>query len=642
MTSRHAALLRCALLALTAFFCAGTSHADEAAANGEAVERWFVQVRSLDALTEEGCYLIGAVGWDGSFYLMSQQANSAGDKLTGRRETTPPGQPVQSPDEALVWRFKRQGTGKLAVCTPDGSRAIYVPKDGETGIALKEDNATSWTASANGDGTFTLANAQAGNRFLALYALVGSASWGNYTENGADSNSLYIYKQATSSAEIPGEAALPDDGSRVMLYCNGKLGTTGHGNGLSATDATPYLLTDGTAAPGLQGIWTCRHTAGSGSFSLRDDNGLFLGHDLATGTAEALWRVENGKIAPAGAGDAVRILVYDTASGTFALTDEAEGGCSPAVFVAVGEQPDSALADGTKRLAGAWNAYRLAATDWRNVDCLDLRTISLPLAALEFANRPDDRHTFIYISETDAGSVPPTWDFVVSQKGDSRYLLTRTEIKEGWPLPVTEPFSYDASKLSYTRAMKADGGWETLCLPFDTEVPDGCTAATLADYADGELAFSYARELPAGTPAIVRPASPEGEVAETTFNSLAGEFSGQAPEAGVFRGTYVRYEVESGNAGLFLLNATGEAFVRAAAGSYLTPFRAAICLPGSRGNALKLPPTGIEGTQAEECESPQAACYTADGRRVASKLDAKRRSALPPGVYIVGGKKIIK
>lgn len=431
-----------------------------------------------------------------------------------------------------------------------------------------------WNMTTAAEGLFYLKNKD-NSRWLALYR-EQTPHFGCYSNvTPTDCNTLIIYKYLGGEAN-QGSAQMPEDRSDVVLADGMRL----MGTGLKTVNAAETLLSDGTTAQtDALKPWLVQHRPDS-CFVLQKSDGTFLDYTLQHSATEALWRINQGQIATVE--DLPRCLSFSS-SGQLTLSAEETGNGSVTFVKAAPPAQASTAPDGTTTLKGGWTATALEQTDWSATTTLDLTSISLPVRSFSFVNRPTDRHTFILVAEADAANIPLSWPFVAASNGERFSLLTPSAIQDRQAFSPPVDISYKASQVTYTRQAYADGGWETLCLPFATTIPDNFRAQTLQEAQTDTLIFHPIQNVPAHTPVIIRYGNPfEGQIPLTLTATQDGTFTVHQTESGetVLRGTYAPFVAggESGQAA-YLLSPTGTAFVKAAEGSRLAPYRARLVWP---------------------------------------------------------------
>jgi len=628
----------------------------------------FTRLQDVDELADGDCLLIGAEYEpedaenepEAAFYLM-----------TGTPERTwlwaqPMGKGVPEnitcEDRAAVWRFRKAGDGCCRLETLDG-KFLYPYKT--TYLSVSDTAKSEWCIVSQDNGTFLISNKNIKDRALGfswwpVKDEISVSYFGNYKEGGANTRFLYLYRVRRPD-EYRGGAALPADGERVTLFAQGLMAGRERTDGtLEALSADSCELTDGTLAPHPQGrAWVCRHGAEEGLFTLRDADGNYLAAGLGASPTPFDWRISKGYVVPAAAeegGDATAAAVPHIYllrnARCFRLLPAAEAVSAGAVLVAfrtVGEDPAvvSGESPGERRLTGAWSADRLRRLDWQGVRSLDLRALALPLRAADFAFRPAADNVPVFIARSEEQAAPEAWRFVVVADGEEATLRNEVVLTDRQPFVPGRAFTVAAGAFAYERQAYTDGLWETVCLPFDAQVPDGFVAETLTEIRAGELFFSSTDRLEGGKPAIVRYVGPsEEEKVSQRWEAEPGSVW-TAPATDVFAGVFDTLRVNSTAEGIYLLDNTGQTFVRAAAGSSLCPFRAYL-KPGGNGQTAPAAwavrhadreHTAVGTVDADPPSADRGACYDLQGRRV-GVCGSGIPASLPPGIYIRNGKKI--
>lgn len=189
--------------------------------------------------------------------------------------------------------------------------------------------------------------------------------------------------------------------------------------------------------------------------------------------------------------------------------------------------------------------------------------------------------------------------------------------------------------------------WNTICLPFDVtaeQIENVLKSAGNVKEFDHEDAskqtiyFKAATTMKAGVPYLIKPT--EGAT-ELVFKGVkiteyeAGASLGT--EYGVW-GTFGKHKMETDGTELFL-KTDGKFYVPAVGKETMKGFRAYFLVPKSQaGAALNLSfgdATGISGVAADAEKNVKV--YNVNGQYVGTSLEA-----LPKGLYIVGGKKVLK
>lgn len=233
-------------------------------------------------------------------------------------------------------------------------------------------------------------------------------------------------------------------------------------------------------------------------------------------------------------------------------------------------------------------------------------------------------------------------------------------------VPVAKDFTLDEDKdnvveaaenanVTLKRTLYADGGWNTLCLPFT--LTDAQTKAafgndvelrTLKSFEGNTLTFAKATGITAGVPCLIK-VSKVAENNTYTFTGVsvkaikADRDKYDMDETLTFVGIYAPMDVatkfeKEGNA-LFL----GEAnkFYKAKAGTTMRAFRAFFLVPASTDTqALRAvidgTTTGIDDLNIDTVKA-DGRVYNLNGQCVGYSLEG-----LKAGIYIQNGKKVIK
>lgn len=189
--------------------------------------------------------------------------------------------------------------------------------------------------------------------------------------------------------------------------------------------------------------------------------------------------------------------------------------------------------------------------------------------------------------------------------------------------------------------------WNTICLPFNVteeQIADVLKSAGKVKEFDREDAskqtiyFKDATTMVAGKPYLIKPTESAKELvfkgvkitAKSADASLGSDY-------GVL-GTFGKYTMNTNGTELFL-KTDGKFYVPAVGKETMKGFRAYFLVPKSTaGAALNLSfgdATGINGVAADAEKNVKV--YNVNGQYVGTSLEA-----LPKGLYIVGGKKVLK
>lgn len=199
------------------------------------------------------------------------------------------------------------------------------------------------------------------------------------------------------------------------------------------------------------------------------------------------------------------------------------------------------------------------------------------------------------------------------------------------------------------RTLVADK-WNTFCIPFNLSVADGKLCDVEAevreyDRIEGDvLMFKESKEIVAGRPYLIRPKGKDINL-ERFFNSvrLTGpELEKSGDESFYMIGTYSNrtFSEEESSQYLFL-NANAE-FKHPKPGTTMKGMRAYFyCAPDVHASQIKVGftdnSTDIKDIEQNNIQANSQRIYTINGIYVGTD-----KSALPKGIYIIGGKKYIK
>ena len=608
----------------------------------------FRLVTSLDELTEEGRYLIGAeyeVRADGrvnkGFCLLSNVLD--GTSLMAVESTYPVESYLEESNPEKIWQIVREKDNAVYLYSPVIDKRVAEGKNA-TSLQLSTSGGLLWNVEATDRSAFIFHNSKDSHRALGLNWQPKSKRFGIYSVSGSNPLSLRLYKMQSGGGFVPGKVVKPADGETIALAADHQVAVLG-AKGVELADLTPFSLQDHTLAhDSLLLIWTARHGEGE-TFILENDRGEGL-ESLVDGVEVAQkWVVDHGYMATAT--DLKKYLTVDAEKG-FVLRADSEmvaQKMQPAYWVAVGKPAAYEMtAQGTKVLSGSWSSDRLSEIDFEDVSALDMTNILLPLEPKPFKRSGEGNNHLFYVAKESASYCPSSWKSVVLQnaEGECTFLDSlQLEDREQWVLD--RKIKVGSGQVVYHREVHADGGWETLYLPFDATVPEDYLAEHYIGVSPdgGEVYFEKTRDIKAHEPVLIQYA---GELSEPKVHfqvvSNKGEMTPEVPSPTPFKGVYLPMLVESGDV-KYLLDAGGRSFVRAAATSGLAPFRA--YLQGGEGYRVQVRHASpIAGCEALSVTSDCHDCYSVAGRRIGIQMTRTQLEQLPHGIYIVDGKKYIR
>lgn len=612
----------------------------------------FRLVKNAEEITPDGYYLIGAqysVMVEGEnrkgFCLLTDQPQGGG--LLGVESEFPVCELLETEQTGQIWQLKADGAEGICLYAPEQRKGVAAGKTA-VGLSLQDSDWLSWLLETAAGHGLQLRLRKDDRRFLGVNWMPESIRFGAYIAHKGPME-VRIYKMVRG-ADVPGEAVMPAADTALALYQNGRVGQITSDGKWFWGESRPHLLADGTVIPDKAiPSWYCR-MVGNATFRLEDASGKGLELWTADIPERQVWTVDSGYVVTAELPR--RYLVADEAQ-RLALVPKAllqEKQCSPVMFLNMG-QPSAATVDdrGVLLLRGAWCAAELSALSWEGISAIDMTALSLPLAAEDFARRPDSTNALLLVTEESVPHCPASWKNLVACNAAGEGQLVRPMQlydRSAWQLPL--PVSVGSGQLTYHRNAFADGSWETICLPFDAALPAGFHAETFTGISPGgALQFAPVDRISANQPLIMRciHSSQEPQVS-FKVQATEGMLQPKIQDNALFQGTYLPIDVPAAAAqAVYFLNSAGTAFVRAAENSHLSPFRA--YLKEGERETVKVDHTeGLTGMEEIQTlpagpEEPMV-CRTVDGRLVFSSLTPAQWEALPKGIYIVNGKKRIK
>lgn len=203
-------------------------------------------------------------------------------------------------------------------------------------------------------------------------------------------------------------------------------------------------------------------------------------------------------------------------------------------------------------------------------------------------------------------------------------------LTDGYPFKA--PADFTATTASYTTTINTAAGAGTLCLPFDAEIPDGVTAWSLHYTGGDEATATQQQSISANKPVLL---NGSGEV---TFTGYKAAVSADAYNAnGALIGVFEKTTINGDNLVLQMKDGETEPmFYQVETTFDIDPFRAYLKVEDAilSGNRLGIVYSGtVNGIQTIEQEAADSDIYDLQGRRVAKPNK---------GLYIIGGKKVIK
>lgn len=555
----------------------------------------FSRVSSESQLAEGGMYALVGHTATGQRAVMSHTLNGKG-KLEGTRIL-----PADDGTGRIVidhaddlWQLQREATGGFLLINPATQQRLARLSDDGLGLKwVEKDDATArWKLVFNGMGeTFWYAPGLT-KRTLSVHTYFNSGThkyeykFDFYSTPDTPHLFLYLMEQSGQTPGQPGgepeeqpgeEPGEPSDrqplcGSRVTLCHETQLRLTDGG----AADGRDFWLSNSTVAPfGNLDVWTVDSLSPK-SFALRREK-LYLGHALEPVSEPAAWQVAGGWLRTTEA--APRYIAFDAAAAQWYVTTDTLQTLTATLATVAPDPKQSLSATGVCSLEGGWSAPSLASLPLATVRCLDLTRIALPLHARTFDHQPDTVNLPIFVNKACAGAAPAAWPFVVACDGSVNALLRPYGLKDKASFFTDRPIRAEAGQLTYVRADCDTDGWYSLCLPFEA-VSAEAEIFTPSSLQSDTLFLAVQDQLTAGRPALFRALQPGSVTFTCTACQLTATTANDACLSGVFRS----WPVPSSGGNVYLFSSSRNAFVRAAAGSQLPPFRAALVLPEAQAS----------------------------------------------------------
>lgn len=332
------------------------------------------------------------------------------------------------------------------------------------------------------------------------------------------------------------------------------------------------------------------------------------------------------------------------------------------------EEPKSTIdeATGAMTLTGAWTAEGLSTIDLSNVTSIDMTGIEIPANATLNANITPN--CLIYVKS--GATIPTNWKNVI--EGATAETIT---IEDGYAFHNTTETL--AEGISYKRSCYTDGGWETICVPFDVvsitdESGNAITDYTLQAYSQNNgtvVDFTDQSAIMANTPYIIRFAKVEGQE-KSTYILKSEEGAALLPvtvepktEKGdyAFKGSYK----EINGTDKYLLNAAGSKFGTGSDIARIIPFRAymestsanpssvkelSVENGGGTTNLNSISEDGLviysteNGIEIHSDKAQSINLYSIDGRilrNISVQEGVKTINDLAKGIYLINNQKII-
>lgn len=588
----------------------------------------FVRIDDVKDISPDSAYVISAIlPMDKKVYALSGMIKSEKSAAFLLSNVTAQSLEIFDADLSCQWIIKKSAKGNYALLSASEGKYLYAKKPKQTGLSYSESEKFQWQIISE-NGSFRLKNAEEASRSIGLWSDGEKTVFGNYAN--ADAADLLIFKK-TFSGEKNKDIDWPEDGKRVFLGSKGFL----LGKDTKAYSLNGFLLHDGTIASDADLLRLQCERGEDSCFVIKATDGSYLSSDFSLQPQPVWWRVVDGRLSVKDHEDKA-VVCRDN---RFSFEPIAQVDAENVVRLYAAADDATIQTQGNMMtLKGGWSGKRLSALPWQ-VSELDLSEISLPLHLETLASRPKEENTIIYVSGSQVTQIPSSWPFVVKKDDGENELVTPALLYDKKPFHCSRSFFVPEGLLQYQRNLYGDGGWETIYLPFQAELPEDIQTAKFVSVNDGQLTFEPANKIFSNTPMIIR-----GEkTASLALKSSAGviESNEEDEESGLFCGSFDTLRVSSMSENIFLMDAKGQTFKYADAGSYLCPFRAYLKLQNSKsvyGINYVEETTAIK--QLEGCNAESQKCFTIDGREILGSLSSNKKHKTTRGVYIVGRRKV--
>lgn len=315
---------------------------------------------------------------------------------------------------------------------------------------------------------------------------------------------------------------------------------------------------------------------------------------------------------------------------------------------------------------GDWAAEDLSRRDYSEALRIDFTPIELPQG---FCKEKMPRETlpgeyvWTYVRKGEGRFLPEGWPNVIEVYPAGSEVPGRavTPVKGGDACVLAAKYPFYTSKeggISWYRTIPGDGGWMTAGLPFAVQAltedtPEGEKIEIERRLFDGVSAqgavFRKAEggdAWEAGLPCLWKPVRPMAGT--VCFHAeevpvMTGEAA--FPDKDGFYATFMQREANDTGMRIYLLDESGEKFVRAAPGSRITSGRGFLSLPPDAGKSVRLAlRDGTSGCGAVKKETAGfVPVYTVAGVKAGMwRPGTPLPESLPRGIYVTSCGKLFK
>lgn len=621
----------------------------------------FARVRGVADLDISKNYLIASAHNAPRFFLGSNGVKN-NSKLAAK-EADVSGDTLEISDISLFWKIS-QANGTYTISSVQNGKHIAAGKN--PADLTTDAEPIEWVLSDNGGEICCACNTGGSTRYLSCDTVY------NYFGRFADRNiygDLVFYKNVSASCDNDSsDVPVPNaDECCLVAYANNRIYSVsariGDNSYLGFSDVSLCELSDGNFSMWNKNLrWKTKDNA-DGTFLLLtsedrciapDNNGgEFVKVCSVTKEASALFRLKNGfVVTQATDGSELYLTFRAAASGSgaffcFARQEYIDETTLFGVRIKHLAETGTFISDdnGLKTLHGGFDTEMLARALEETTTSFDLRNIVLPKTIRDF-DISDATNCIIYIRGDMLADIPASWRNVVSCDGSGAGHLERVMlIDDNASFHAAYPFTAGKDSLIYSRDIPQTG-WSSLCLPFDAEaVSQDITLCDIDDIENNEIKLSERTEVKAFQPYLMRCFEQGEELATVVFTASQGYVPAtetRPHEENRLFGTLKRKDVESEDDNTFLLSTDGFRFVKAAAGSYLNPFRCYLKPDNIALKSLYLTDGGVTGIDHVK-KHYNNRIYNTEGIFMGEAGEESiGNMPLSPGIYLIKGRKIIK
>lgn len=565
----------------------------------------FVPITHINELRTTSSFLIGAEQTEGSspYFAFLQPALRKDRKAVAMPYGTATPQHIAisaEQAEKISWEVIVENDSTLWL----RHQGLYLSKDvskSSTQLQLHTSKGAPWTFSFS-DGKLVCRHQ---NRFLGLSANAQANGsylyyYGAYTKGYAEVH-LTLYRLAKDLNDWEGDASLPPFELPIALTTHGSVALT-DGKFVEKED---FLLCDSTLAPSDLLLRCIATPQSAKTFALRPLAAESMPQEIAD---IPTWQILHGHIATTEAtprfllGHNGKLSLLTAAA---ALAEHIE----PIGFTRLAAPPQKRQQHHSFSLHGGWTAKDLLHLPFTEALELDFTNATLP-AKLPPLPATWNKNTLVRLLAQQRWAAQH-FPFVVCEDTLQRaFTLTDRE-----PYTFSQPFFASEGQLTYRRSIYNDKGWETLSLPFSAILPKSIAGERLEERKGNTLTFTPTDTIGAGEALIFKSQlSQTGEPTPITLYNRSGWVRMPQSLQG-FIGTH-ELVTPTSEEQIYFLNEEGSLFLRAAAGSQLSSFRAYFTHEAAPLFRLEHRLTGIFSLLSPTPPIPPPPLYDLSGRRI--------------------------